>query len=240
MASLWDDIAKTIREGVDTVVGKTEEYTKIGKIKIDIINIKRNVEKNFSELGGRVYHLMVEQKKTQIAGDKEVTKIIDSVKLLEKELQDKKTELESLEQKEVQLRTTFETKQAKAVNLEAYKEQLAEMKVMFASMLEQLPRTSEVPDLLVDISRTGLINGLEFELFKPEGERSVDFYAELPITMKVTGSYHQFGEFVSGVAALPRIVTLHNISMGPLNQQTGKMTMDITAKTYRYYDDKNN
>jgi type IV pilus assembly protein PilO len=155
-------------------------------------------------------------------------------------LKDKKTELESLEQKEVQLRTTFETKQAKAVNLEAYKEQLAEMKVMFASMLEQLPRTSEVPDLLVDISRTGLINGLEFELFKPEGERSVDFYAELPITMKVTGSYHQFGEFVSGVAALPRIVTLHNISMGPLNQQTGKMTMDITAKTYRYYDDKNN
>jgi type IV pilus assembly protein PilO len=155
-------------------------------------------------------------------------------------LKDKKTELESLEQKEVQLRTTFETKQAKAVNLEAYKEQLAEMKVMFASMLEQLPRTSEVPDLLVDISRTGLINGLEFELFKPGGERSVDFYAELPITMKVTGSYHQFGEFVSGVAALPRIVTLHNISMGPLNQQTGKMTMDITAKTYRYYDDKNN
>ncbi|HEX9653632.1 MAG TPA: hypothetical protein VGA99_07970, partial [bacterium] len=99
MGSLWDDIAKTIREGVDTVVGKTEEYTKIGKIKIDIINIKRNVEKNFSELGGRVYHLMVEQKKTQIAGDKEVTKIIDSVKLLEKELQDKKTELEKVGKK---------------------------------------------------------------------------------------------------------------------------------------------
>ncbi|MCX4186392.1 type 4a pilus biogenesis protein PilO [Methylophaga sp. OBS4] len=154
-------------------------------------------------------------------------------------LKDKKTELESLEQKEVQLRTTFETKQAKAVNLEAYKEQLAEMRVLFASMLEQLPRKSEVPDLLVDISRTGLINGLEFELFKPEGERPVDFYAELPITMKVTGSYHQFGEFVSGIAALPRIVTLHNIKMGPLNQKTGKMTMDITAKTYRYYDDKN-
>jgi len=93
MASLWDDIAKTIREGVDTVVGKTEEYTKIGKIKIDIINIKRNVEKNFSELGGRVYHLLVEQNKTQISADKEVKKIIDSVKLLEKELQAKKDEL---------------------------------------------------------------------------------------------------------------------------------------------------
>ena len=93
MASLWDDIAKTIREGVDTVVGKTEEYTRIGKIKIDIINIKRNVEKNFSELGGRVYHLMVEKSKTQIAADKEVKKIIDSIKLLEKELQAKKDEL---------------------------------------------------------------------------------------------------------------------------------------------------
>jgi len=93
MASLWDDIAKTIREGVDTVVGKTEEYTKIGKIKIDIINIKRNVEKNFSELGGRVYHLMVEQNKTQISADKEVKKIVESVKLLEKELQAKKDEL---------------------------------------------------------------------------------------------------------------------------------------------------
>lgn len=152
-------------------------------------------------------------------------------------LKDKKVELESLEQKEVQLKQEFETKQAKAVNLEAYKEQLAEMRVMFASMLEQLPKKSEVPELLVDITRTGLINGLEFELFKPEGERPVDFYAELPIQMTVTGTYHQFGEFVSGVAALPRIVTLHNIKMGPLNKNTGKMTMDVTAKTYRYFDD---
>jgi hypothetical protein len=99
MASLWDDIAKTIREGVDTVVSKTEEYTKIGKIKIDIINIKRSVEKNFTELGGRVYHLMVEQNKTQISGDKEVKKIIDSIKLLEKELQEKKAELEKVGKK---------------------------------------------------------------------------------------------------------------------------------------------
>ncbi|SFK26211.1 type 4a pilus biogenesis protein PilO [Methylophaga sulfidovorans] len=152
-------------------------------------------------------------------------------------LKDKQAELTKLEQKEVELKQVFEIKQAKAVNLEAYKEQLAEMRVMFSSMLEQLPKKSEVPDLLVDITRTGLINGLEFELFKPEGERPVDFYAELPIQMTVTGTYHQFGEFVSGVAALPRIVTLHDISMGPMNPATGKMTMNITAKTYRYFDD---
>lgn len=152
-------------------------------------------------------------------------------------LKDKQTKLESLEQKEVQLKKTFETKQAKAVNLEAYKEQLAEMRVMFASMLEQLPKKSEVPELLVDVTRTGLINGLEFELFKPEGERPVDFYAELPIQMTVTGTYHQFGEFVSGLAALPRIVTMHDIKLGPISDQTGKMTMNLTAKTYRYFDD---
>ena len=152
-------------------------------------------------------------------------------------IKDKQVELESLKQKEVQLKQEFETKQAKAVNLDAYKKQLAEMRVMFASMLEQLPKKSEVPELLVDITRTGLINGLEFELFKPVGERPVDFYAELPIQMKVSGTYHQFGEFVSGVAALPRIVTLHDIKMGPLNEKTGTMTMDITAKTYRYFDD---
>jgi type IV pilus assembly protein PilO len=154
-------------------------------------------------------------------------------------LKDKQAELVKLEQKEVELKQIFEIKQAKAVNLEAYKEQLAEMRVMFSSMLEQLPKKSEVPDLLVDITRTGLINGLEFELFKPEGERPVDFYAELPIQMTVTGTYHQFGEFVSGVASLPRIVTLHDISMGPMSQSTGKMTMNITAKTYRYFDDEN-
>ena len=152
-------------------------------------------------------------------------------------LKDKQAEFTKLEQKVVALKHIFEIKQAKAVNLEAYKEQLAEMRVMFSSMLEQLPKKSEVPDLLVDITRTGLINGLEFELFKPEGERPVDFYAELPIQMTVTGTYHQFGEFVSGVASLPRIVTLHDISMGPMSQATGKTTMNVTAKTYRHFDD---
>lgn len=155
-------------------------------------------------------------------------------------LKDKQVELESLEQKEVELKQTFETKQAKAVNLEAYKEQLAEMKVMFASMLAQLPKKSEVPELLVDVTRTGLINGLEFELFQPQGERAIDFYAELPIQMTVTGNYHQFGEFVSGLASLPRIVTVHDMKLGPLSDKTGKMTMNLTAKTYRYFDDADN
>ena len=151
-------------------------------------------------------------------------------------IKDKQAELQGLEQKEQQLRNEFETKTAKAINLEAYKEQMVEMKIAFASMLKQLPRKSEVADLLIDISRTGLINGLQFELFKPEGERPIDFYAELPISMKVTGTYHQFGDFVSGIAALPRIVTLHNLTMAPLGKDSGKMSLSITAKTYRYFD----
>jgi type IV pilus assembly protein PilO len=153
-------------------------------------------------------------------------------------IKDKKIELEGLEQKEQVLKTEFEIKQAKAFNLDAYREQMKEMRVVFTSMLQQLPRKSEVADLLIDISRTGLVNGLEFELFKPESERPVDFYAELPISMKVTGNYHQFGEFVSAVAALPRIVTLHNLTMSPLSESSGNMTMNITAKTYRYFDEE--
>ncbi|WP_292746321.1 type 4a pilus biogenesis protein PilO [Methylophaga sp. UBA3191] len=154
-------------------------------------------------------------------------------------IKDKRVELTQLEQTETELRTSFEIKQSKAVNLEAYKEQMKEMELSFASMLQQLPRKSEVADLLVDISRTGLVNGLEFELFKPEEERPIDFYIELPITMRVTGTYHQFAEFISGIAALPRIVTLHNFKMGPLTSD-GNMTMDITAKTYRYFDEQGN
>ena len=154
-------------------------------------------------------------------------------------IKDKRVELAQLEKTETELRTSFEIKQSKAVNLEAYKEQMKEMELSFASMLQQLPRKSEVADLLVDISRTGLVNGLEFELFKPEEERPIDFYIELPITMRVTGTYHQFAEFISGIAALPRIVTLHNFKMGPLTSD-GNMTMDITAKTYRYFDEQGN
>ena len=145
-------------------------------------------------------------------------------------INDKKIELARLEQKEVQLKQSFEKKQAKAVNLEAYKEQMKEMKVTFSSMLQQLPRKNEVADLLIDISSSGLINGLVFNLFQP-----VDFYAELPIQMTVTGTYHQFGEFVSAIAALPRIVTMHNLTLTPSGN---KMTMNITAKTYRYFDEE--
>jgi type IV pilus assembly protein PilO len=151
-------------------------------------------------------------------------------------IEDKKIELENLEAQEQQLISTFERKHAKAVNLEAYKNQMKEMRIIFSSMLEQLPRKSEVPDLLIDISRTGLVNGLEFELFRPEHERPIDFYAELPISMNVTGSYHQLGQFVSDVAALPRIVTLHNFKLKPM-QNESKMTMEIQAKTYRYFDE---
>jgi type IV pilus assembly protein PilO len=153
-------------------------------------------------------------------------------------IKDKQAELETLERTEVQLKKEFVTKQEKAWNLDAYKAQLVEMRVTFSSMLQQLPRKNEVADLLIDISRTGLINGLEFELFKPSAERPVDFYAELPIDMKVTGTYHQFAGFVSDVASLPRIVILHNLSMVPLAKSENKMTMNITAKTYRYLDDE--
>lgn len=152
-------------------------------------------------------------------------------------IKDKQAVLEKLEQTEIKLKSEFEDKQEKASNLEAYKVQMTEMKITFSAMLKQLPRKNEVADLLIDISRTGLVNGLEFELFKPEGERPIDFYAELPITMKVTGTYHQFSAFISDVASLPRIVTLHNLSMSPLSKGGDKMTMDIVAKTYRYLDE---
>lgn len=153
-------------------------------------------------------------------------------------IKDKEVALASAEQKELTLKTSLEAKYAKAVNLEAYKEQMKEMKVVFSSMLQQLPRKSEVADLLIDISRSGLVNGLEFQLFKPGSENPIDFYAELPIQMKVTGDFHQFGEFVSAVAALPRIVTMHNLTLSPLGEGSDKMTMDITAKTYRYFDEQ--
>ena len=153
-------------------------------------------------------------------------------------IKDKKAELETLERTEIQLKKEFVTKQEKAWNLAAYKAQLVEMRVTFSSMLKQLPRKNEVADLLIDISRTGLINGLEFELFKPGAERPVDFYAELPIDMTVTGTYHQFAGFVSEVASLPRIVILHNSSMAPQSKDNDKMTMNITAKTYRYLDEE--
>ncbi len=139
------------------------------------------------------------------------------------------------EKKESSLKKVFERKQAKAVNLAAYKQQLADMQKQFGAMLQQLPNKTQIADLLVDVSQAGLASGLEFNLFQPSGERKKDFYAEKPIRLTVIGDYHEFGEFVSNLAALPRIVTLHNVSLTP--GKGGKMTMNATAKTYRYLDE---
>lgn len=146
--------------------------------------------------------------------------------------------LEKVEKKEIALKKTFERKQAKAVNLEAYKQQLVDMQEQFGAMLQQLPNKTQIADLLVDVSQAGLASGLEFSLFQPSGERRKDFYAEKPIKLTVVGSYHEFGEFVSNLAALPRIVTLHNVSLTPA-RKGGGMTMNATAKTYRYLDEDN-
>jgi type IV pilus assembly protein PilO len=151
---------------------------------------------------------------------------------------DTQKQLDTLERnriEETKLKKDFESKQAKAANLDAYKKQMEEMKISFGAMLRQLPSKTEVEDLLVDISQTGLASGIEFQLFKPEAERQIDFYAELPIKMKMTGTYHEFGRFVSGIAALPRIVTLHNISID--RDKGGSLSMDLQAKTYRYLDE---
>lgn len=142
--------------------------------------------------------------------------------------------LQEVEAKELDLREEFERKQAKAVNLEAYKEQLAEMEESFGAMVRQLPDKTEVAGLLVDVSQTGLAAGLEFELFQPQKEIEQDFYAELPISIKVLGDYHEFGEFVSGLAALPRIVTIHNIK---ISKYAGGLRLQATAKTYRYLEE---
>ena len=144
------------------------------------------------------------------------------------------TELEQAQQKEDELLETFTAKQHRAVNLEAYKEQMAEMERSYDTMLRQLPSETEVAELLVDVSQAGLANGLEFELFKPAAEMPAEFYAELPINIKVTGTYHDFGSFVSDVAALPRIVTLHDITITP-GKSEAPLVMDATAKTYRYF-----
>ena len=153
-------------------------------------------------------------------------------------------ELQRFESEEAQLRSQYREKHGKAVNLELYKQQLADIERSFGAMLRQLPGKTEVPNLLVDISQTGLAAGLEEKLFQPSAEQKRDFYAELPIRIRLSGSYHEFGEFVSGIAALPRIVTLHDIEIKPVpSGGTGpasydNLTLDLTAKTYRYLDEE--
>lgn len=136
---------------------------------------------------------------------------------------------------------TFKTKQAKASNLEAYKAQLAEMEDILRNLLRQLPSKTEMADLLVDISQTALSTGLETQLFRPDAEVMKTFYAEKPIALRMLGTYHQFGEFVSGVASLPRVVilTMHDISLKPAaNDKTGRLLLEGTARTYRYVEDE--
>ena len=147
-------------------------------------------------------------------------------------------ELQRREDTEQSLRQEFKTKHSKAANLDVYKQQLKDIERSFGALLRQLPGKTEVPNLLVDISQTGLSAGLEEKLFQPQSEVKKDFYAELPIKISLTGSYHQFGEFVSGIASLPRIVTLHDIEIKSVNKDAyDQLTLDLTAKTYRYLDE---
>ena len=144
-------------------------------------------------------------------------------------------ELAKVEDQEQTLRVTFEGRQKKAANLEALKQQLEDIKETFGDLLKRLPNRTEVAALLVDISQQGLGAGLEFDLFKPGKEKPADFYVELPIQIKVKGDYHEFGNFISGVSDLPRIVTNHDIKITP---SEGNLLLETTAKTYRYMDEE--
>jgi type IV pilus assembly protein PilO len=150
---------------------------------------------------------------------------------------DMSSQLDREKTEEHGLRSEFKTKHAKAVNLAVYKQQLQDIERSFGALLRQLPGKTEVPSLLVDISQTGQSAGLSQKLFQPQAEVKKDFYAEQPIKIRLTGSYHQFGEFVSGIAALPRIVTLHDIEIKTDGRDYDQLQLDVTAKTYRYLDD---
>jgi len=141
-------------------------------------------------------------------------------------------DLNRVQAEETGLRKTFSTKKALAINLPAYKRQMEEMNQTFGSLLRQLPNSTEVPDLLIDITQAGLGRGLDFELFKPGAEAKKGFYAELPINLTVTGSYHELAQFISDVSALPRIVTIGNITVSA--GKSGRLSMSAVAKTYRY------
>ena len=157
----------------------------------------------------------------------------------------KRDELSALVNKEAELRTEFEKEQGRAVNLEPLKQQLTQMEQVLQQMLRQLPSKTEMPDLIIDISQTALSSGLANELFQPGAEQPKEFYAEKPIALRMVGSYHQFGAFVSGVASLPRVVilTMHDINLKPKDPKTGitarsgALELSGTVKTYRYLDD---
>jgi type IV pilus assembly protein PilO len=150
-------------------------------------------------------------------------------------------ELSAAENEEVQLKETFMQKKAMAVNLEAYEKRLADIERGFGTLLKQLPKKSEMDALLTDINQAGLSRGLQFELFKPSATETItEYYAELPVTIKVTGDYHSLGNFASDVSKLPRIVLLNDvaISSSTSKEKEGLLVMDAVAKTYRYLDDE--
>ncbi|HBS26657.1 MAG TPA: pilus assembly protein PilO [Gammaproteobacteria bacterium] len=150
-----------------------------------------------------------------------------------------RNQLEDLKQlavKEQDLRRSFDVKYKKSANIKIYQAQLKEMEEDLGAMLRQLPSGTEIPAVILDVSQTGLASGLKINLFKPQNEVTKGFYAEKPIQIRVTGDYHQMAKFSSGIAALPRIVTLHNIKLSPTSDN--KLSMDVTAKTYRYLADQ--
>ena len=154
-------------------------------------------------------------------------------------VENKAPQLVRAQDDEQTLRVTFKNKQKKAANYDAYKAQLAQMQQSFGTMLRQLPGKTEIPSLIVDISQTGLAAGLQEKLFQPQSEIPKDFYAEKPIKIRLSGGYHEIANFVSGIAALPRIVTLHDINITPEEKDVyDRLTMEVTAKTYRYLDEE--
>ena len=153
-------------------------------------------------------------------------------------IEDRAPQLKRAQGEEQTLRVAFESKQRKAANYDEYKKQLDQMEQSFGTMLRQLPGETEIPSLIVDISQTGLAAGLKEKLFQPQPEVPKDFYAEKPILIHLSGSYHDIANFVSGIAALPRIVTLHNINVTPETANTfDRLSIEVTAKTYRYLED---
>lgn len=154
-------------------------------------------------------------------------------------VKDRAPRLERAQAEEQELRSVFENKQRKAANYDAYKAQLANIEQSFGTMLRQLPGETEIPSLIVDISQTGLAAGLQEKLFVPQAEVPKDFYAEKPIKIRLSGGYHEIGNFVSGIAALPRIVTLHDINITrENNEEFDGLSMEVTAKTYRYIEEE--
>ena len=145
--------------------------------------------------------------------------------------------LDASEKKELELKQSFETKQKKSINLQDYQDQLAQIETELEDMIRQMPTKEEVASLLIDISQTGLASGLEFRLFKPGAPIRKDFYSELPISIEVIGKYEELGLFVSGLASLPRIVTVHDVNIIPEGKEKGEMRMNATVKTYNEGDD---